>query len=366
MKRIILALFILALAIPGAQGHKRGDQREVPVKNVIFMIGDGMGLSHVAATTIFNGYVPLNLERAQYIGLQKTYSANNRVTDSAAAGTALAAGVKTNNGAIGVDPWLRPVETILEKAERNGLGTGLIATYSITNATPAAFIAHVPDRGMEEQIAEFFLETDIDLFMGGGRKFFDKRRDGRLLTRELEEKGYTMIYDVDRIETSEGKKLGGLFAPNAMKTIKDGRGDYLPTATAKALEVLAKNSRKGFFIMIEGSMIDKGGHNNDIGMVVEETLDFDRAVKAAFDFADRNPGTLVVVTADHETGGLTLPSGKPDFSLPDQGVKYSFSTGGHTGTLIPIYAYGAGAQHFSGIMENTDIPKIMARLLGVE
>ena len=366
MKRVLITLMLLLLVTPVTEAQTKNRQKDVPVKNVIFMIGDGMGLAHVAATTIFNGYQPLNLERAQYVGLQKTYSANNRVTDSAASGTALSTGVKTNNGAIGVDPDQKPVETILEKAEKKGLATGLIATYSVTNATPASFIAHVKDRKMEEEIAEFYLKTDVDVFMGGGQKFFNDRKDGKDLTKELQNKGYEIIYNVEDIENFDGEKLAGLFAANSMKTIKEGRGDYLPKATEKALEILKNNSRKGFFIMIEGSMIDKGGHSNDIQTVVNETVDFDKAVKVAFDFADKNPGTLVVVTADHETGGLSLPSGKPDFSLPDQGVQYKFSTGGHTGIFIPIYAYGAGAQNFSGIMENTDIPKIMTQLLKID
>ncbi len=364
MKRVILTLIIVCFACAGAQAQKKAPNRE-KVRNVIFLIGDGMGLAHVAATTIYNGYEPLNIERAQYVGLQKTYSANNRVTDSAASGTALATGSKTNNGTIGLDAEGNPVESILEKASRNGLSTGLVATYAITHATPASFIGHVKDRGMEEEIAEYFLKTDIDVFFGGGRKYFADRKDKRDLTAELAAKGYTMIYDVADIASTDADKVGGLFARGGMAKMRDGRGDYLPTATAKALDILKRN-KKGFFVMIEGSMIDGGGHDNDIKMVVDETIDFDKAVKVAFDFADRNPGTLVVVTADHETGGLTLPSGKPDFSLPDQGVKYTFSTGGHTGTFIPVYAYGAGAQNFTGIMENTDIPKIMARLLKVD
>lgn len=362
MKRILLTLAIVCCTCLGAQAQKLPNPK-AKVKNIIFMIGDGMGLAHVAGTTVHNNYEPLNLERAQYVGLQKTYSSNNRVTDSAASGTALACGVKTYNGAIGLDADGNRVESILEKASRNGLATGLVATYSVTNATPAAFIGHVKNRGMEDEIAEFFLETDIDVFLGGGRKFFAERKDKRDLAKDLEAKGYTMIYDVNEIASTDAKKLGGLFAGNAMPTMLEGRGDYLPAATEKTLDILKNNSKKGFFVMIEGSQIDKGGHANNMKLVVEETIDFDKAVKAAFDFADKNPGTLVVVTADHETGGLTLPSGKPDRSMPDHGVKYSFSTGGHTGTFIPIYAYGAGSHYFTGIMENTDIPKIMERLL---
>jgi alkaline phosphatase len=342
---------------------KKNKDAEPKVKNVIFMIGDGMGLAHVAGTIINQGYEPLNLERAQYIGLAKTYSANNRVTDSAAAGTALATGTKTYNGAIGVDANKQPVESILEKAEENGLATGLVATYSVTNATPAAFIAHVESRNMAEKIAEFYLQTEVDVFLGGGSEFFTKRSDGRDLTTELRDKGYTIVDNLDDILAFEGDKLGALLSSNSMPRMIEGRGDYLPQATGKALEILKKNSSKGFFIMVEGSQIDSGGHKKDASIVFTETVDFDKAVGVAFDFADRNPGTLVVVTADHETGGFSIPSGKPDFSLPDQGVNYEFSTGGHTGIFVPIYAYGTGAANFSQVMENIDIPRTMERLL---
>lgn len=340
-----------------------------PVKNVIYMIGDGMGLAQVAATYVHRNYEPLAMERAQFIGLAKTYSGNNRVTDSAASGTALSTGHKTYNGAIGVDMDGKPIANILEKAEEAGMATGLVATYAVTHATPASFIAHVAKRSDEEQIAEFFLKTEVDVFMGGGLKFFTQRKDGRDLTRELTQKGYTLIYDAKDIPTVQGDKVGALLAPAGLPTMHKGRGDFLPTATAKSLEILdrnAKQSGKGFFIMVEGSQIDGGGHDNNALKIFEETIDFDNAVKVAFDFADKNPGTLVIVTADHETGGLSLPSGKPDFSLPDQGVKYEFATGGHTGIFVPIYAYGAGAQNFSTLMENTDIPKRIAKLLGLE
>lgn len=364
--RTSILLILLCVLSVSASAQKQNKNQQPEVKNVIFMIGDGMGLAHVAATMINQNYAPLNVERAQYVGLAKTYSANNRVTDSAASGTALATGTKTYNGAIGVDVDKKPLRSILEKAEDKGLATGLVATYAVTNATPASFIGHVDSRKNEEGIANDFLKTDIDVFIGGGKKFFTEREDGRDLTKELEKKGYKMVYTMDEVMAVDKGQLGALLAPNAMPKMSDGRGNYLPTATEKVLQILKNNSPKGFFVMIEGSMIDGGGHANDIKMVINETIDFDNAVKVAFDFADKNPGTLVVVTADHETGGLSIPSGKADFSLADQGVEYKFSTGGHTGIMVPIYAYGTGAENFSRVMENTDIPKTMERLLGIK
>lgn len=363
MKNLIRVslIFIALLFVSVDLTAQKGGQPQV--KNVILMIGDGMGLAHVAATSISQDNKPLNLERAHSIGLTKTHSATNRVTDSAASGTAIATGTKTYNGAIGLDANKQPVESILEKAEKNGLATGLVATYSITHATPASFIAHVESRRYDEQIAEFFLKTDIDLFIGGGKKFFTDRKDGRNLTQELEKKGYKMAYTMDDVVAFDHGRLGALLAPNAMPTIKAGRGDFLPKATQKALDVLKKNSDKGFFVMIEGSMIDEGGHSQDIKMVIDETIDFDNAVKVAFDFADRNPGTLVIVTADHETGGLSIPSASPNLALSDQEVSYNFSTNSHTAVFVPIYAYGAGAENFSRFMDNTEISKIVAKLL---
>lgn len=355
-------LLVLLFAGAGTRVEAR-KPAEPPVKNVIFLIGDGMGIADVTATAIHQGCVPLEMERAHYVGFSRTYSANNRVTDSAAGGTALATGRKTNNGSIGVDPDRQPVQSILEKAEANGLATGIVVTHSVTNATPAAFVAHQPSRKMEEEIAADYLKTDIDVFIGGGRMRFDQRADGRDLTQELQAKGYTVAGTMEEVQAFRSGKLAALLYENTVPTMADGRGDYLPQATAKALEILEANSPKGFFIMIEGSQIDKGGHGNDIRTILNEMLDFDQAVKVAYDYADRHPGTLVVVTADHETGGVTLPSGKPDFTLPDQGVNYSFSTKSHTACYVPVFAYGAGARHFGRVLENTDIPQIMERLL---
>ncbi len=357
----ILLLFLLAIAIP----YGTTAQESQPVKNIIFMIGDGMGLAHTYSAML-RSQTPLAFERAQYIGLSKTYSANNRVTDSAASGTAMATGHKTYNGAIGVDTARKPVENIVERAQKKGLATGIVVTKDITDATPAAFMAHQPSRKMAEEIASDIAGSNVDLFIGGGRNRFEKRQDGVNLTDQLRKQGYAIAYTLDEIKNVKSGKLAGLMASGNLKKMTEGRGDYLPQATAQALTILQNNSPKGFFLMVEGSQIDSGGHDNDAEVVIAETLDFNKAIAVAFDFADRNPGTLVVVTADHETGGLTIPSNKADFTQGESGIKYLFSTGGHTGIMVPIYAYGTGAQNFSTIMENTDLPKKMAALLGLE
>jgi alkaline phosphatase len=341
--------------------------KEEKVKNIIFMIGDGMGVAQVSATQIAQDYEPMQLERATYVGLQKTYSANSRVTDSAAAGTALSTGNKTNNGMIGVTPDSLPQRSILEYFEQAGRPTGIVVTYPVTNATPAAFVAHVPNRNMEDEIATYYLENDVDVIFGGGSKRFDQRADQVNLFDALKEKEYTIAYDLKEIADVKSGNVIMLPTEGSMSSRLDGRDEYLPEATAKALEILTNNAAgDGFFLMVESSMIDGYGHQNNVEGIIKETKDFDNAIKVAFDYADTHPGTLVVVTADHATGGLTIVNGNRRFDLHDHQVDYAFTTGGHTGEMVPIFAYGAGAENFTGVFENTDIPQIMRGLMGFE
>lgn len=358
MKKTLKTITVVALLAFSA-----GQLAAQEVKNVIMMIGDGMGLAHVQATMMASGQ--LNIERAQYIGLSKTYSANNRVTDSAAGGTALAAGVKTNNTMLGMTPDGKHVQNVREKAQAKGKATGVVVTKDVTDATPAAYLSHVESRKMAAEIALAIADSGVDVVLGGGRENFLARTDGVDLGAEMTAKGYKVITKQSDIKSVKSGKVIGLFAKKHMKKMVDGRGDYLPEATKQALTILENNSGgKGFFLMVEGSQIDTGAHANNAEVVVGETLDFDRAVGVAFDFADRNPGTLVIVTADHETGGLTIPSGSEDFMLSDQGVEIKFSTKGHSAIMVPVYAYGTGAQAFSTFMENTDIPAKIAELCG--
>lgn len=361
-------LCIAIVIVGGLTLHGIEKLFEPKVKSVIFMIGDGMGVAHITATQIAQGYEPLNMERATHIGLQKTYSASNRITDSAAAGTALSTGYKTKNGMIGVTPDSLPKTTILEFAERAGMATGLIATYPVTHATPAAFMSHNENRNNQDEIALYYLENEVDVFIGGGSKRFDQRADSVNLFNTLRERGYVVGSSLEDIADVERGNVAVTLAENSMDSILDGRDStYLPGATAKALEILTNNSKgKGFFLMVEGSQIDGWGHGNNVEGIITETKDFDNAVKVAFDYADKNPGTLVVVTADHGTGGLTIVNGNRTFDLYDHQVDYAWTTGGHTGEMVPIFAYGTGAENFTGVLENTDIPRIMSRLLGFD
>ncbi|MCM2302318.1 MAG: alkaline phosphatase [Flavobacteriaceae bacterium] len=326
--------------------------------NVILMIGDGMGTAQIYAGKTANKGA-LFLDNFKKTGFVSTYSSEDYVTDSAAGGTAMACGVKTYNAAIGVDNNKKPVKSILEKVAEKKLGTGLVSTSAITHATPAAFIAHQPHRNMYEEIAADFLKTNIDVFIGGGYDHFTKRKDGRNLANELAQKGYSVIQDINQIKDFKVGKLAGLTAPEHNERV-GLRKNMLETATQTALNLLSQK-KNGFFLMVEGSQIDWGGHANDITYIVEEMLDFDKAIGVVLEFAAKHKNTLVIVTADHETGGLTLNKG----DLIEGTLIAKFTTGSHTGVMVPIFAFGPGAEHFTGIIDNTDIPKKIEKLMNL-
>ncbi|MFA5819398.1 MAG: alkaline phosphatase [Bacteroidales bacterium] len=352
MKKIsnLLILIILGTSLISCYSSKKLVNNENPkIKNVIFMIGDGMGIPAVyAAMTVSDK--PLNIERCPVTGLQKTFSSNNYITDSGAAGTALATGTKTKNGAIGMDSLGNRLKSILEITEEHGLATGLVSTSSITHATPASFIAHQSSRGSYEDIAMDFLKTDIEVFIGGGYDHFAKRKDKLNLIDSLKFRGYEVDTSMSMVLKSTSRKLAGLTAPVHNPYRLKGRGEMLPEASVKAIEILNKNP-KGFFLMIEGSQIDWAGHANVADTLVDETLDFDKAVGVALDFAKNDGHTLVVITADHETGGVTITGG----DILSHKVKLNFSTKDHTAVMVPVYAFGPGAEKFTGIFDNTEL-----------
>lgn len=328
-------------------------------KNIILLIGDGMGLSQVS-TGIYYQETPSNFERLTTIGLIKTSSSSDLITDSAAGATAFSAGVKTYNGAIGVKSDSTFVETILEQVSQRGISTGLIATSSIVHATPASFYAHVNSRRLYEDIADYLPTSEVDFFAGGGLKFFNKRKDGKNLLEELKANNFE-VNTIKLPENVSGKKQAILLAEDGMPRKIDGRGDFLPKATQLALDNLSQNE-KGFFLMVEGSQIDWGGHNNNAEYLIEEQLDFDKTVGVALDFAKKNGNTLVIVTADHETGGYTLASENNNYNK----VKPAFSTTGHSATMVPVFTYGPGSSIFNGIFENTEIYSKMKMLFSAE
>lgn len=349
-----LALFcILTCSIQ----HISFSQSTDKVKNIILMIGDGMGTDQVYAA-ISTSKNRLNIERAKFIGFSKTYSANNYITDSGAGGTAMATGVKTKNHSIGVDTSGNPIKSILVYAEEYKKSTGLVTTCDLTHATPASFVAHELSRYNANAIAQDFLDVDVDVMIGGGKHRFDSLG----ISDSLVNRGYKVTDKLSSIKKKDKTPLACFVSPEHPKSIIDGRDpEYLNNAVEIALNKLS-NNLKGFFLLVEGSQIDWGGHANDLKYVITETIDFDKAVGVAFDFADKNPGTLVIVTADHETGGLTVINGE----LKSHKVAGHFSTINHSGVMVPIYAYGTGAENFSQIMENTDIFKKMMKAFGFQ
>ncbi len=356
MKKLFLLLLLLSWSTPESFAQRSTKPRSP--KNVILLIGDGMGVSQVYA-----GWVAskgsLQLERTTHTGFHKNRSADSFVTDSGAGATAISIGKKAKNGAIGVDADGNPQPTLLEIAEQNGKATGLLATCSITHATPASFIAHQASRGSVEDIAADFLKTDIDVFIGGGRDHFTKRGDGRNLIDELRARNYQIAHSIEEAQKVTSGKLAAFVADKEQPKVSEGRGDQLLQSVKTSLGILNRN-KKGFFLMAEGSQIDWGGHANDTQYIVDEMLDFDQAIGAALDFAEKDGHTLVVITADHETGGFSVNNG----DIATGKVEGKFTTKGHTGVMIPVFAFGPGAEAFSGIYENTDIFGKIIRAFG--
>lgn len=352
LHKLLLATFTV-VAFAGCQSPAPTEavEEKPTVKNIILLIGDGMGLSQVSSR-FYNGEGEPNFKRFKEISLIQTSPIGMKITDSAAGATAFSAGKKTYNGAIAVDKDTTAIKTILEIAAEKSHKTGVISTSSITHATPASFYAHVKRRGMQDEIAKQLVGAPVDFFAGGGIRFFTRRDDGTDQLTALTDNGY--LVDTTALNKPAqwdiNQKYGYLLADDGMPRMLDGRGDFLPNAAQMALDYLSQDT-SGFFLIVEGSQIDWGGHANDADYIITEVIDFDKTIGRALDFAEKNENTLVIVTADHETGGFTLSSDEGDYNK----IKETFSTGGHSTTLIPVFAYGPGSESFSGIYQNNDI-----------
>ncbi|HUU99719.1 MAG TPA: alkaline phosphatase [Bacteroidales bacterium] len=363
-KQPIQIVIILMIFLFIGCSWKNINETKNPVKkpkNIILFIGDGMGIAQLnAGMDVIDR--PLFLESFPYSGFSKTYSFDNYVTDSGAGGTAIACGIKTRNGMIGTAPDSTAVTSIIEIAHKNGLATGVMSTSAITHATPASFVAHNADRGNYEDIAKDFLNGTLDLFIGGGEDHFRKRADSADLVVKLREQGFDIVSTIDALKLSKSAKIAGLLAKEHMPSVLDGRQGMLEEMTKKALETLSRD-KDGFFLMIEGSMIDWGAHARNLLYVAAEVIDMDNAIGVALEFADLNGETLIVVTADHETGGLTLVGG----NKKERSIEGNFiPTGNHTGVMVPIFSYGPGAERFSGIHENTFFLQEFLDLLNIK
>ena len=331
------------------------------IRNVILLIGDGLGFEHVA---LARHHGPgddkkLYMEQLPIHGDLKTSPANGKVTDSAAAGTAMACGIKTNNGMIGMTPDETPYSSILELIRDKGWRTGLTATSGISHATPASFASHVDSRDKEKEIAVQLLGSRVDVMLGGGRKYWTDE-----LFADAKTDGYQVIETRSELAQVKPGPVIGLFADDGMTTFAPEPS--LAEMAAVAIGQLSTPGREWFapkpkfLLMIEGSQIDWAAHANDTDRVVRQTLLFDMAVREAIEFAQKDKHTLVIVTADHETGGLKLER--------DEGneLKAKWTSGGHTGDNVPIYAFGPGSEKFAGTIDNTDIPKRIAELTGIK
>ena len=382
-----MAMLSLMLAITGCNN-------EPQVKNVIYLIGDGMGFGAVSSL-LLTEEEPTGFEMASpVIGLSETCSANNYVTDSAAGGTALATGTRTNNGYVGADPDGNQLTSVLRKAQTYGMKTGIVVNTTLTEATPGAFYGGVISRKMVYDIAKQFTESEVDVAIGGGLDHFVGRPDSLDLTATLIEKGYDVYLNWETVLETESDKFVGILPLYDLHRREENNGEasaaegqevclaaqmaalnedttrehlseptvYLEKATTKALDVLSRNNKDGFFLMIESAIIDGYGHNNDGEGMIVEMQEFNCTLRKMIEYVNQHPETLLVVTADHETGGTGVyyNGHTPGNEGP---LRLKFSTSGHTGTVVPIFAYGAGAENFAGVMKNTDIPKKIDALI---
>ena len=351
MKKIFfLTLFSITLGYSQVTTLERlRELNENPPINIILLIGDGMGLSQISAG-MYAGKNSSALEKFNVIGLQKTHSANALVTDSAASGTAIACGKKTYNGAVGVSMARQPLKSILDICESKNYITGLISTSSIVHATPASFYAKVISRKEYQEIALQLSEHEVDYFIGGGQKHFNKRDDKRNLLNEMEENGYEIVASFSRFKKSESNKLGYFTYTDEPPRALDLRKPSLEDLLSSTLEKM--DARKNpFFIMVEGSQIDWGGHDNDSEHMISEMLEFDRTVEKVFNFANIDKNTTVIITADHETGGVAIIDG----NIEDSKVVNKYISENHTATMVPIFSFGPYSSLFSGVYDNTEI-----------
>ncbi|MDD4792688.1 MAG: alkaline phosphatase [Firmicutes bacterium] len=363
---VCMMFSLIGPVVPGSGGNMVGwlhpsacsAEESKGVRNVILFIGDGMGPGHLEAARNASPFM-LTMDFMPVMTRITTVSWGGHLTDSAAGATALATGHKTVNRSLGVLPDGTAVPNILEAARDSGRYTGLVSTASITDATPAGFSVHVSDRGSGRQIAAEMVETGVDVILGGGAASFLPTLFQRTVPpMELaKDKGYTVIQEREPFLEASSMPLLGLFALTDMDYDVVRVPEEQPSLaemTAKAIELLSSAGGKGFFLMVEGARIDDSCHDNDAEMLVSEMLAFDRAVSVGLDWASGRDDTLVIVTADHETGGVEASNGT-----------ITFSTDGHTMEPVYLYAQGPCSELFASASDNTDVARLMAMAMQV-
>ncbi len=338
---------------------------EGSVRNVILFIGDGMGVGQVSSASILL-YGPeggLSFEQAPVIGLMRTYSGSDLVTDSAASSTALATGHTTTNRMISTLPDGTEPTTVLEAAKAQGLATGVVTTSGLIDATPAGFATHSPSRYDYGTVLSGMLRSGVDVMLGGDWRLLDEARRGatpeqaRQLADEARASGYEVVRTAEELEGVTGPRVIGLF-PGRPGNNADANGPDLEHTTRAALRTLAQDP-EGFVVMIECEITDGAGHANDIDLVVDGVTELDRAVRVAVEFAAEHGDTLVIVTADHDTGGLGIDHG----DRPDGPASIRWATTSHTAQWVPVFAFGPGSESFDGLFHTTDMALILGDLL---
>ena len=318
------------------------------IRNVIFLIGDGMGLEQVSCAWVLN-HGKLNLDNMSVVGLSRTYSLSDLITDSAAGGTALAVGQKTANSHVATDPEGNPIPSMFVKAQELGKKTGVVVTCLMPDATPSVFCSHSDDRYKYDEVIDGYATSGVDFIAGGGLDYFGKKRkDARNVAEEMARAGYNFARTETEMMEAHLPILAVLADDNLPVSLE--RGDLFRHMAAKALAELSAGD-KGFVLMIEGSSIDDWLHENRIDLAMEELLDFDRVLGDVLQWAAADGHTLVVVTADHATGALTLQDG----DLVEGRIGVGFGNDSHNGIAVPYYVWGPGRDRFSGIMENAEL-----------
>ena len=329
------------------------DGTNAKVRNVILLIGDGMGHGAVNAAMYANGGA-LTMTNLRTFGLVRTQSADNFTTDSAASGTAYATGQKTNNGFVGMNTEREAIPNIPEYLTPLGYACGVLSTDDLNGATPAVFYAHQAARGEKEAIWADLPASVLKFASTGTQSTFESMP---LATQDAIRKTFTVVYDPKDPAVAGSERL--LYLPESVNL---DRGDYLPATTEMAINYLSQRGKKGFFLMIEGARIDKREHSNDLPETLAEMLDFDKAVEAAVRFAEQDGHTLVVISADHETGATLLTGGDLETGF----VRVAFTSKSHTPMMVPLFAYGPHSRDFGCVQENNDVANKILQLLGAK
>jgi alkaline phosphatase len=326
------------------------DGKDVPVKQILLLIGDGNGLAQISSGIVANGG-ELTLTQLRTIGLVKTQAADDFTTDSASGATAMATGQKANNRALGLNASGDSIPNLPYFLSQKGFKTGLVTNDELTGATPAAFFAHHPERDAAAAIAGYLPASALNLVIGGGGKHFKKEK--------LSQAGFTLVSDMQEVGEVKELRVAHFASEGGIPSMEAGRGNFLSQAFLQASSYLGKG-KSPFFLMLEAAKIDSGGHSNSPSTIVTELLDFDRVLEEAIRYADTHPGTLVLVTADHETGGVSIPQG----DLERREVELAFHSDDHTGILVPLFAYGARSRAFAGVYDNTEIFHRLLKVIG--